>query len=138
VHEAGWASELVSTDTENFAPTGIGSTDCSTGSESLYTLRYLGCHVDNGNDFPAELSSIYADSADKHKPCEGRRGSVQRAFGIAVGYIVVILYDPTPTKLFWSMIQLQEQFYSFFWVKTRCRLLSVSRNIDGVYFIVFS
>jgi len=36
VQEVGWPPELVLTDVENLAPTGIQSSDCPTRSESLY------------------------------------------------------------------------------------------------------
>ena len=41
VQEAGWASGLVRTGTENLAPTVIRSPDHPTRSQSLYRLRYL-------------------------------------------------------------------------------------------------
>jgi hypothetical protein len=40
--EAGWAPGPVWTGAENLAPTGIGSPDLPTRSESLYLLSYFG------------------------------------------------------------------------------------------------
>jgi hypothetical protein len=49
VQEAGWASESVWIAVENFAPTGIRSSDLPAPSESLYRLSYPGSELNIRN-----------------------------------------------------------------------------------------